>query len=120
MPQYQNLGGHWHLTGSLKRTETGIPVPGLNQLSQGNGQLTLERRIDAFSPHISVAKTNQLVIPKLTVTTSSGQPVTFHHVHIKEQNDTNELEKVSFTFRKIEISGKVGKKSHTDDWLSGG
>jgi type VI protein secretion system component Hcp len=118
MPQFQKLGAHWHLTGSLKRPATGIFPLSLNRLSQGHGELTLVRKFDGFSPHISVAQTNQLVIPKLTVTTPSGGQVIFHHVHIKGQSDVSEYEEVAITFQKIEIEHKGGKKSDTDNWSS--
>jgi hypothetical protein len=117
MPQqYQSLGAHWHLTGSLKRPETGIFPSSLNRLSQGNGELTLDRKFDGFSPHISFAQSHQLVIPKLTVTTPSGGEVIFHHVHIKEQSDVYEYEEIAITFQKIDIEHKGNKTSTSDDW----
>src|ERR1700686_3623256 len=116
---YQRLGAHWHLDGSLKSPETGIPPFSRNYLSQGNGELVLDRRVDAFSPHISSAKTNQLVIPKLTVTAPSGLQVNLHNAHVKEQTSTNELEQVSFTFQKIEIEPVNNNKTGTDSWLTG-
>ena len=118
MPQYQSLGAHWHLNGSLKRPETGIFPLSLKHLSQGNGELTLIRKFDGFSPHISFAQSHQLLIPKLTVTTPSGLPVILHHVHIKKQSDTSEYEEIALTFRKIEIEHKGGKTSASDDWLN--
>jgi hypothetical protein len=116
MPQYQSLGAHWHLNGSLKRPETGIFPLSLNRLSQGNGELTLVRKFDAFSPHISSAQSHQLVIPKLTVTTPSGGEVIFHHVHIKKQSDVSEYEEIAITFQKIDIEHKGNKTSTSDDW----
>jgi type VI protein secretion system component Hcp len=118
MPLYQSLGAHWHLDGSLKRPETGIFQLSLNHLSRGKGELTLVRKFDGFSPHISFAQTNQLVIPTLTVTTPSGGEVIFHHVHIKEQSDSGEWEEIKLTFRKIEVDHKGGKTSASDDWLN--
>ena len=120
MPQFQKLGAHWHLTGSLKRPQTGIFPLSLKHLSRGNGELTLVRKFDGFSPHISFAQSHHLVIPKLTVTTPSGGEVIFHHVHIKEQNDVSEYEEVDITFQKIDIERKGGKTSASDDWLSQG
>jgi type VI protein secretion system component Hcp len=120
MPQFQKLGAHWHLTGSLERPKTGIFPLSFNRLSQGHGELTLVRKFDGFSPHISFAHSHQLVIPKLTVTTPSGKSAIFHNVHITEQRSTSELEEFDITFRKIEVEHKGGKKSDTDDWLSHG
>jgi type VI secretion system secreted protein Hcp len=34
----------------------------------------------------------------------------------EESADTHELEKVSFTFQKIEMENKIGKTSALDDW----
>ena len=115
----QSLGAHWHLNGSLKRPETWIFPLSLKYLSEGNGELTLVRRIDALSPHVRAAQTHQLVIPKLTVTTPSGLQVILHHVRVKKQSDTNELERITLTFQKIDISGKHGK-GFVDDWSTGG
>jgi len=117
MPQYQRLGAHWHLTGSLERPKTAIFPLSLNHLSRGNGEITLVRKLDGFSPHISFAKSHQLVIPKLTVTTPSGGEVIFHHVHIKGQSDIYEYEEVAITFQKIVVEHKGNKTSDTDDWL---
>jgi hypothetical protein len=117
MPQqYQSLGAHWHLTGSLKRPETGISPMSLEHLSHGNGELTLVRKFDAFSQHISFAQSHQLVIPRLTVTTPSGGEVIFHHVHIKKQSDVSEYEEIAITFQKIDIEHKGNKTSTSDDW----
>lgn len=118
MSQYQSLGAHWHLAGSLKRPETGLFSLSLKRLSQGHSELTLIRKFDAFSQHISFAQTNQLVIPKLTVTTPSGKPVIFHHVHIKKDARVDEWEEIAFTFQKIAIEKKGNKTTASDDWLA--
>ncbi len=111
-----SLGGHWHLEGSIKPAETGLPVLRLRNIPQGSGELVLVRKIDVLSPHLSVANTTQFLIPKLTVTTPSGEQINFQKVRIKSKTDTHELERISFTFQKIDITDKVGKKSTFDDW----
>ena len=118
MSQYQSLGAHWHLTGTLERPKTGIFPLSLKHLSQGNGELTLIRKFDGLSPHISFAQSHHLVIPKLTVTTPLGGEVILHHVHIKTKGDTNEYEEIALTFQKIEIEHKGNKTSYSDDWLN--
>jgi len=110
----QSVAGHWHLAGSLKHAETGLPAR-LNHVFPGGGELILVRRADALSPHISVSKTNQFLIPELTVTTPSGQQVNFHHVRVKSQSDTYEMEQITFSYPMIDINWNDGKTTGVDD-----
>jgi len=113
----QSVGGHWHLAGSRKYEETGTPFnPG--HFSHTT-ELVLVLKVDALSPHLSFAKTNQFLVPELTVKVPSGQQVNFHNVRVKKQTDTFELEEISFTFQKIEVTDKYGNKNASDDWLVG-
>jgi len=107
------------LAGSLKRGDTGLPPLNQSQIPLGKGKLILLRRRDAFSPQISLAQKNQSVIPKLTVTTPSGQKVNFQNVRIAGQNDTNELEEIEITFQQIEYTWTQGGISDSDDWQTG-
>lgn len=104
MPQ-QTLGGHWHLAGLLEGSKT-----------DGAGGITLVRKIDALSLQISAAKTCHYVIPKLTVITPSGRRFNFQNAKVTGQTDTNELERISFTFQKIDVTWNDGGKSAKDDW----
>lgn len=104
MPQ-QTLGGHWQLAGLLK-----------GPIKEDGAGLTLVRTIDALSPQISSARTSHYVIPKLTVITPSGRRFNFQNAQINEQTDTNDLEDISFTFQKIDVTWNDGGKSAKDDW----
>jgi hypothetical protein len=104
----QSLGAHWHLAGSLEHVET-----------HGNGDLTLVRKIDALSPQISVAKTCQFVIPKLTITTPSGGLVHLQNAKVTEQTDTNEVEEIQIVFQKITYTSMQGGISNADGWVTG-
>jgi type VI protein secretion system component Hcp len=111
----QSLGGHWHLAGSLELVET-----------HGNSELILVRKIDALSPQISVAKTCQYVIPKLTITTPSGVQVYLQNAKVTVQTQTspgggstNELEEVQLTFQTITYTSMQGGISGADSWVAG-
>lgn len=116
---HQSLGAHWHLAGSLKRGDTGLPPLNQSQIPLGTGKLILLRRIDALSPQISSAQKNQYVIPKLTVTTPSGQKVNFQNSQVRSQSVTNELEEIEITFQKIEYTWTDSGSSASDDWQIG-
>ena len=107
----QSLGGHWHLAGWLKRPEI-----------HGTLELVLVRKIDALSPQISVAKACQYVIPKLTVTTPSGGQVHLQNARATEVTETYELERIDFTFQKIDGTSNEGGITGADSWqnISGG
>jgi len=90
-----------------------------SQIPLGTGKLILLRRIDALSPQISSAQKNQYVIPKLTVTTPSGQKVNFQNSQVRSQSVTNELEEIEITFQKIEYTWTDSGSSASDDWQIG-
>jgi hypothetical protein len=118
MPR-QSLGAHWHLAGYLKRGDTGLRPLDQSQIPLGKGKLILLRRIDALSPQISLAKKKQYVIPKLTVTTPSGQKVNFKNSQVRSQTATNEMEEIQITFQRIEYTCTDGGISASDDWQTG-
>ena len=104
----QHLGGHWHLAGSLQSVE-----------AHGNGELTVVRKIDALSPQISVAKSCQYVIPKVTITTPTGGQVHLQNAKVTEQTDTNEVEDIEIVFQKIVFTYLGGGIGSADDWATG-
>jgi hypothetical protein len=107
----QSLGAHWHLAGSLEHVET-----------HGNGELTLVRKIDALSSQISVAKTCQYAIPKLTITTPSGGQVHLQNAKVTVQTRTSPgggstNEQLEIVFQTITYTSTQGGISSADSWL---
>ena len=95
-----------------------MPYSSLSHISH-TSELFLVRKSDSLSPHVSLAKTSQSVIPVLTVTIPSGEQVNFHNVRVKKQSGNYEWEEIYFTFHKIEVTRNNGNKTAVDDWLNG-
>ena len=120
----ERAGPIWHLVGVPKRDFA------------SKDRLTLWRRSDSLS--LLIKSSVGRLLPVLQITDPSGTTATLLNArihwpiavaqyfpkftqlgtygHHSSQVDTNELDKISFTFQKIEISNTSRKKSFDDDW----
>jgi type VI protein secretion system component Hcp len=114
----------WSLAGWVRTSAPIMP---------SGGSLKLIRRNDFFSPRIRAAMVTKTTLPLLEITTPDAS-VTLSDVTItnieasgdpeKARHGTNqpgnEYVKISLTFRKIAVTGKIGGKGFKDDWSAGG
>lgn len=87
--------------------------------------VTLVREVDSASPLLLQALaggTVSLVVGADTFILHGVNVVSSKSLVLgtTKSADTNELERISFTFQKIEVSNPPGKKSASDDWTTGG
>lgn len=103
------------------------------QVLQSSHSLKLIRRFDALSSQIRSAMNAKSILPvveintpnsMVTLTNAKVVNIVPHVPHPKPKGpkgvDTHELEEFDFTFAKIVISNKIGKKADTDSWAAGG
>ena len=103
-----------------------------------HGMVTITKEWGASTPQLFQAlvtnETLKSVLFEFVQTTREGQEEVYHSVKLTnatvakleqfcgtaakntEAYDTRELERVSFTFQKIEIENKLGKTAASDDW----
>ena len=129
-PVAESVGAQWQLAGTVEFVRkwnpqwfARIPSPVC---------LRLVRKLDALSLPIRYARNFGRLLPKVTITTPSGI-VTLVNARVvgggsvpshsgsgsskhSKESDTWEIERIEFTFQKIEVSHKKGGVSASDDW----
>jgi type VI protein secretion system component Hcp len=128
-PVAESVGSQWHLAGTINLVRRMHPSWYASNSSPNCLQLT--RRRDGRSWSLEHAMSIGKVLPKLEITTPEGN-VTLLNAKIAGMgtaashggskhtgsNDTHELERVSFTFQKIDISNNNSGAAFDDDWSS--
>jgi type VI protein secretion system component Hcp len=125
----ESVGPNWHLAGSAELVRRWHPSWYASNSSPHC--FTLIRQKDALSSHIETAMAIDQVLPKVGITTPSGK-VTLWNARIvgigpwtepkgssgknAGKVNTHELERVSFTFMKIDIENSGSSTSASDDW----
>jgi len=125
----ESVGARWHLAGTVQLVRRWHPT--WYASNPRPNCLNLIRKSDALSSSIKHAITLGQVLPKVEITTPQGRlnlvnarivgstPATYSGGAKHSQSvDTHELERVSFTFQKIEYGNKGSGAAFSDDWNS--
>lgn len=129
-------GSHTKVSSSLRDATMIINITSKNVDTRKHDPITVIREVDAASPKLYEAlSTNEALQEVVLKVYKPGDPKKYKIVtlqgatiskiskvnsqHSGGQNDTHELEEISFTFAKITFTNVMGGKSATDDWLTG-
>jgi type VI secretion system Hcp family effector len=126
-------GPHTKATSKLREATTVMNVTLKNVASKQHDVITITREKDEASPLLLKAlSTNEVLTQVSFKVFKPGDPLKYKTITLTNatitkinpikgrtggaQNDTHELEEISFTFQKITYTNVSGGKSATDDW----
>jgi len=136
-------GSRTKFTGSLKEATTIMDITTKNVGTKKGQTITITREVDAASPQLFQACISKEVLPKVIFKVyKPGDPTKYKIVTLEgaiitkvvkgvkqptsakpnpnthKQNDTSDMENLSFTFTAIKVENIAGSTSTTDDWTS--
>jgi len=136
-------GSRTKFTGSLKEASMIMDITTKNVGTKKGGTITITREVDAASPKLYDAYNSKEALPKVIFKVyKPGDPTKYKIVTLEgaiitkvvkgvkqptsakpnpnthKENDTSEMENVSFTFTAIMVENLGGSTSASDDWTS--